>query len=512
MEKENAVERFVAQHADRISGTISCFDRVLFKGYLPLGWPAAMEQFIARQGLRIKDFKQFVLNQSQRLKAHARQMAEAARRPYVHLNGPTRKEDRVREILTQDGVPEGLVAILTAVEACQSFKVIYGKDRPHVVPARRKCLALYFYFLDRELGLLHVRLQTWFPFTIQVCLNGHDWLARKLDRHGVGYRKLDNAFLAIDDPGRAQRFADGFVKRHWPRILSAFARRVNPLMKDLLRDLDYYWVIDQAEYATDVMFYDRAALAGLYPPLLKHAVECFSAEDVMTFLGRKLHPAFAGEMVTAYTRRWPGARIRHRAGRNWIKMYDKHGCVLRIETVLNQPSGFQIRRRGRRRGKTVIDWFPLRKGVADFYRYAEIGRAANHRYLDALAVVQDPTPVHQRLFDLARPVRDHGRTYRGFNPAAEGDLLLFAAVLSGEHLLQGFRNRDLRAALFPPTDPRRDSARVSRLLKCLHLHHLIAKIPRSRRWRITRRGHTTLATVLTLHHQDYPRVLQQAAA
>jgi hypothetical protein len=260
------------------------------------------------------------------------------------------------------------------------------------------------------------------------------------------------------------------------------------------------------------MFRDHAALGGLYPQWLKHAVECFSAEDVMTFLGRKLHPAFAGEVVTGYTRRWPGARIRHRAGRNWIKMYDKHGCVLRVETVLNHPSGFKVRRRGRRRGKRVTDWFPLRKGVADFYRYAEIGLAANHRYLDALAVVRDPTPVHQRLLRLARPVRRQGRSYRGFNPAAEDDLLLFAAVLSGEHLLRGFRNRDLRAALFPPTDPKRDGARVSRLLKRLHVHGLIAKISRSRRWRLTHHGQMTLATVLTLHHRDYPRVFQNIAA
>lgn len=506
------MKRFIAQHADQISGAISCFDRMLFKGYLPLGWSEAMEQFIAGQGLRIKDFKQFVLTQSQRIKVHAQAMAQATRRPYLHLNGPIRKEDRVREILQQDSVTEGLVAILTAVEACQSFKVIPGKSRPRVVPARRKCLAVYFYFLDREFGLLHVRLQTWFPFTVQVCLNGHEWLARQLHRHGIGFQKLDNAFLSIDHPARAQRLADRFVTRNWPRLLSALARRVNPLMKDLLRDLDYYWVIDQAEYATDVMFRDGAALQGLYPEWLKHAIECFSAEEVMTFLGRKLHPAFAGEIVTDYTRRRPGARIRHRAGRNGIKMYDKHGCVLRIETVINQPSGFKCRRRGRRRGKTVTDWFPLRKGVADLYRYAQIGQAANHRYLDALAVVKDPRPIHQRLFHLARPRRAQGRTYRGFNPAAQEDLALFAAILHGEHLLQGFRNRDLRTALFPTPHPQRDSARVSRLLRRLHVHGLIAKIPRSRRWRVTRHGQTLLATVLTLHHQDYPRVFQQTAA
>lgn len=511
-ERENAVERFVARHAAAIAGTLSCFDRILFKGYLPLGWSGAMEQFIARQGLRIKDFKQFVLSQSLRIKRHAQQVAQSAGRPYIHLPGPVRKEELVRQIVQRSGLSEGLIAVLAAVEACQSFKLIPGHGRPRIVPARRKCLTLYFYFLDPQFGLLHVRLQSWFPFTVQICLNGHDWLAHQLDQHGIGYRRLDNAFLQIDDPVRAQHLADAFVQLDWPGILSGFARLANPLISDLLSGLDYYWVIDQAEYATDVIFRNAAALRGLYPELLKHAVEFFSPQDVMAFLGRKLHPAFQKELTTDLTRRLPGARIRHRAGKNVIKMYDKHGCVLRVETVINQPSDFKARRQGRRNGKRVTDWFPLRKGVANLYRYAQISHAANQRYLDALALVDDPTPTHQRLDRLAQPVRHAGRTYRGFNPLAQQDLDLFATLLSGQHHLHGLRNRDVRIALFPSGDPHRNSARTSRLLKRLHVHRLIAKIPRTRRWRVTLRGQAILSTVLTLHHRDYPRALQPNAA
>jgi hypothetical protein len=507
------VKRFIAQHADHITGTISCFDRLLFKGYLPLGWSDAMEKFIARQGLRIKDFKRFVLKQSARIKEHAQALAAQAQRPWIHLHGQVRKEDLVGSILQRDGITEGLVAILTAVEGCQSFKVVPGVGRPRVVPARRKCLAIYFYFLDRELGLLHVRLQTWFPFTIQICLNGHDWLARKLDRHDLAYRKLDNAFLWIEDPSRAQRFADRFVARNWPRILSALARRVNPLMQDLLRDKSYYWVVDQAEYATDVLFRDRAALHGLYDALLKHAIECFRAEDVMTFLGRKLRPNFAGEVLSDFTRRWPGARVRHRVKQNALKMYDKHGSVLRVETVINQPGEFRVRRRRRRRGQLVTDWFPLTKGVAYLYRLAEIGRAANRRYLDALAVVHDPTPIQERLTAVARPVRQDGRSYRGFNPADEQDLRLFAAVLAGRNLLSGFRNRDLRDQLGPDASAARTtSAHVTRLLKRLHVHGFIAKIPHSHRWRLTAHGQSVLTIILRLYQSPPPTIFTELAA
>ena len=78
-------------------------------------------------------------------------------------------------------------------------------------------------------------------------------------------------------------------------------------------------------------------LRALHARLLRHATLCLRAEDVLTFLGRKLHGKFAGEILNDWKRRWPGARVKHAMKANWIKMYDKHGCVLRVETVINDP-------------------------------------------------------------------------------------------------------------------------------------------------------------------------------
>jgi hypothetical protein len=361
-----------------------------------------------------------------------------------------------------------------------------------------------------------VRIQTWFPFTVQVCLNGHEWLARKMDRYGIGYQKLDNAFLCIEDCKRAQRFADGFVRKNWPRVLSVLARKVNPLLEDLLKGFSYYWVTEQAEFATDVIFKDRASLKVLYQQLLKHATVCFSAEDVLSFLGKKLHGNFTGEVHTHYKKRWPGARVKHRIGHNGIKMYDKHGIVLRIETVINRPYAFKVRRRGKRDGKQVIGWFPMAKGVANLYRYAEVCVAANRRYLDALACVADPSQAQESLRNLAGPLRKDGRSYRGFNPALEEHSRLFAAIMRGEHAIMGFRNADICRQLFKPAkdqhQKRRQSARVSRLFKRLHVRGLIAKIPRSRRWRLTRQTHAIMSMVLMLHSEKYPQLFMNQAA
>ena len=236
---------------------------------------------------------------------------------------------------------------------------------------------------------------------------------------------------------------------------------------------------------------------------------------MLTFLGRKLHGGFAGEILNEWKRRWPGARVKHWMKGNWIKMYDKHGCVLRVETVINDPYEFKVRRRAGRRGRRTLGWHPLPKGVAFLPRYATVSAAANHRYLEALAVVDDSAPAHRALDRLAHPVRDHhGRSSRAFNPAAAADLAIFAAVLRGEHTLHGFRNRDVRTQLFgaaATTDPRR-SAQVSRVAKRLHVRGLVAKIPRSRRWRVTQLGHAVMSAAVLLREDDFPNVFVKTAA
>jgi hypothetical protein len=509
---------FIDKHAAKITGTLSCFDRVLIKGYLPICSAEGMMAFLSRQGILLKEFKSFAPQQAKQLKAHAESLARRLGRPYRYLpNGGIRKEDVVGEILRTDPVEEGLICVLAAVEGCRSFRIAYREGCPRLRSARRKCLCLYFYYLDRAFGLMHVRIQTWLPLDIQVCLNGHDWLARKMDRHGLAYRRVDNAFHWLADLSRAQRFADRFTDLNWPRILHAFARRVCPLLKDLLASMEYYWVVDQAEYATDVLFKDRASLKGLYEKLLLHATLCFSAEDVLTFLGRKLHGNFAGEVLNDCKKRLPGARIKHRMKSNWIKMYDKHGLVLRIETVINHPYEFKVRRMGRRKGQEVMGWYPMTKGVGRFYRYAEVAAAANRRYLEALAAVDDPAQAVRKLTKLCKPATYGGRKRRGLHPLRKDDRELFRAVLRGEHAVGGFCNRDIAKHLLPgrstdPAERRRQSARITRRIQLLRAHGLVAKIPRSRRYRLTSLGLTLMTASVYLHDKTMPELIRQLAA
>jgi|CXWL01.1.fsa_nt_gi hypothetical protein len=511
------MEQFIVKHQDKITGMISCFDRLLLKGYLPISHPDGMEAFLRRKGVLLKEFKAFASNCSESLKRSADEKARKAGRLFQYLNSPIRKEEKAREIAERDGITEGLVCIFSIVEACQSFKLKYGEGCPRLTSSTPRCLCLYFYFIDREFGLMHLRLQTWFPFTVQIYLNGHDWLARKMSQHGIGYQQVENAFIRIDDCRRAQRFADHFVNKKFPRILEAMARKANPLLKDLLHGMEHYWVIDQAEYATDILFKDRAALKDLYPQLLRHATVCFSAEDVLTFLGRKLNGNFQGEVMNSFKKRWPGARVKHRMKGNWIKMYDKHGCVLRIETVINHPYEFRVRRQGVRHGERVMGWYPMAKRVGNLYRYAEVCLSANRAYLEALAVVDDPSDAYRLIHQVCEPVTRNGRQRRGLNPLRQDDAALFAAVLRGEHFIHGFRNRDIATHLgirLPENlhERKRQSARVTRFIQLLHAHHLIAKIPRSRRYRLTPRGATLMSAAVYLYNENLYAIIKDKAA
>jgi hypothetical protein len=507
------MERFLGQHEGRVLGVLSGFDRVLFRGTLPsISHLAGLEAFMAAYRVLYKDFGAFVQRLSRHIKAHAEAMARQQGRQFRYLpSSADSKEELAQKIQHEEGIEAGLVCVLACVEPCQTYSVLRDRKTKtiRVVPAQRKCVHLYFYFVDREFGLMHVRLQTWLPFTIQVCVNGREYLARCMDRAGMKYEQRDNCFASIEDLPRAQKMLDRLTERRWEKFLNVYARRVNPLL-DATFGFDvhgYYWTMRQSEYATDVMFRDAASLREIYPHLVHHAIEGLSCEDVLRFLGRRTDRRFCGEVTSDVIKRIEGIRVKHRVEENSIKMYDKEGSVLRIETTINDPRRFKVRRRVTRKGQAVLCWVPMRKGLADIARRVEICRAANERYLQALAGVGLPQPV-AKTFDPVnqRIVRD-GRPYRALQPMNREEAAVFRVLLRGEFLLQGFRNKDVRRAMDPTAerdaDSRRQaSGRITRLLRLLRAHAMIRKVPTTRYYRVTPKGKQVMTTALKLRDAD----------
>jgi hypothetical protein len=504
------VHRFIHRHAQRITGILSGFDRLVLRGTLrQITYAAGMFLFLCYRRILLKDAGEFFQSSTELLREASLEAARRLRRPVIYIaSSKTDKESTARRIAAKDGVREGLVCVLEAVEPCRSFEIFRNRDRKRLelVSRWRKCKFLYHYWIDPVFGFMNARIQTWFPFDVQICLNGREWLARKLDAASIGYERRDNCFPAIDDLSRAQKLMDQQLRIHWPSHLGRIATQLNPAHDKIFQDfhLGYYWSVHQSEWATDLMFQDPGSLAQIYPGLVRHGMTNLSSGDVMRFLGQKVHGGFQGQIVSDFKDRPEGIRIKHRVNANSIKLYDKQGSVLRAETTINDAAGIKVFRpkEGDPRGELALR--PLRQGIADLHRRAQVSHAANGRYLDALASADTSTPASHFLDGLDQPTDLNGHRVRGLRAWSANDLALFKAVSRGEFSINGFRNVDLDRILNGerPEDPmerRRRSARTTRQIRLLRAHKLIQKVPRSRRYHLSPRGREILSTLLALH-------------
>src|SRR5437016_5703821 len=321
-ESDNVLNPFVQKHHADVIGVLRGFDRLRLAGtFRALYHPPVMEKYIQKTGFLLKDFKQLMLQITGQIKAATQQIAQRAGRPLTYLSSSqVRKEQVAREIAQKDGVSSGLIAILSCVEPCRTYTV-GGNPQSKMLEAHLglgKCLHYYFYHFHPVFGFMHLRLQSWFPFLIHICLNGRNWLARQ-------------------------------------------------------------------------------RTAQLYPRLVHHGIKSFGSRDVLRFLGHK-PPAngvgkFAGELHSRLKHRTEGLRIKHFVNGNSLKLYDKQGSVLRVETTINHPEEFKVWRARENDPEQKKAWCELRRGVADLPRHAHVSHAANERYLRALAVVDEQTPL-----------------------------------------------------------------------------------------------------------------------
>jgi hypothetical protein len=513
------VERFIQRHQPSVTGTLSGFDRIRFRGTLRLiANDRGLGALLAYLGVLLKDFKEYAMGLSERLKTASLTLAEAAGRPVRYLaSSLVRKEDLARQIAREDRIATGLICVLTAVEPCWSFHVRRDPEQKKLVleSSWRKCLHLYHYHIHPTLGFMHARVQSWFPFNIHICINGREWLARQMDRARLGYQRRENCFTHLADASGAQRLFDEQLTSDYSAMLDGIVPLVHPAHERMFasRPMDYYWSADETEWASDVMFKDHATLAALYPQLLRHGIQDLSSRDVLRFLQQKvpagggIYGQFRGEVVSDLKHRPEGIRIKHRVNANSIKMYDKQGSVLRVETTINNTRDFKVWRQPENQPQANLSWQRMRKGVADLHRRAEVSQAANRRYLDAMADVKDSTPLRQLAEPLCQRVNFKGRPARPLNPLSESDATLLSHIARGEFILNGFRNRDIRTLLFPTpvngSDPqRRQSAKVTRLLRLLRAHGLIHKVPKTHRYQLSPKGRTAITALLAARQAD----------
>jgi hypothetical protein len=363
------------RYDDRIAGVLSCYDRVVVTGTLPTACYAdGMTRFLYASGIRIFDYPEFASALRDRVRERAVSVAAEAGVAIEHVSrSHIRKEAIVARVLEQRGDRPGLVHVLSAMEACPAYKPWHDKQthRTYVRPDSGKCLHYYFYFMDAELGLVYLRVPTWSPFRLQFYCNGHSWLARRLAAEDIGFTAADNAFVRIDNWQRAQDLADDFSPDLLHRVLDRYAALCCPVL-DVFGQ-SYHWSLMQVEYATDLVFRSATTLKPLYEQLARESVLSVKAEQIATFLGRQITPQLAQEVGSQFSTRIEGTCIKHRYGASSVKMYDKFGSVLRIETTTNDVSFFKHHRKvEHRQGPPTRALAPVKKSIYSLIDLREI--------------------------------------------------------------------------------------------------------------------------------------------
>lgn len=516
---------FVQKHQTDVIGVLHGFDRLRLSGtFRALYHPPVMEKYIQKAGFLLKDFKQLMLQITGQIKSATQQIAERTGRPLTYLSSSqVRKEEVARQIARRDGVSSGLIAIISCVEPCRTYTV-GGNPQTKKLEAQlglRKCLHYYFYHFHPVFGFMHVRLQSWFPFLIHICLNGRNWLAQQMTGLGMRYEQQDNCFTWIEDVARAQRLLDEQLNTPWTAELKKLVLENHPTYRAICRpmDLSYYWGACESEYATDVMFAREQRLAQLYPRLVHHGIKSFGSRDVLRFLGHK-PPAngvgkFAGELHSSLKHRPEGLRIKHFVNGNSLKLYDKQGSVLRVETTINHPKEFKVWRATENDPEQKKAWRVLRRGVADLPRRAQVSHAANERYLSALAVVDEKTPLSKEAQTICQRLRKDGQSYRALNPWSVQDARLLEIVNRGEFAINGFRNRDVRTLLFSTKgteqEQKRRAGAITRKIRLLRAHGLIRKVSGTHRYVVSEKGRRIITALLTARQADIEQLTALAA-
>jgi hypothetical protein len=521
--RSTLVKTFLSRFGALIVAVLSGFDRLRFRGLSRLlSNPRGVYSYLFQHDLFLKEYAAHTQQLTRTLVQGTEALARAEGISIHYLNSPNSdKEATALDIARRRGLTSGRIAILSCVEGCRTFRIrknLRGHIELRAEPAR--CQHFYHYFLHEELGLCYVRLQSWFPFTIRIGLNGREWLCRQLQRQKIGYRRQENLLVAVDNWQHAQELLDAQLRTDWPALLNGLTAQTNPLwpyLRDVAR-VPYYWVTEQSEWATDILFRSADELARLYPRLTRHCLDVLGCRDVLRFLGRRV-PAegfgrVQGEVTIDYRQRREGLRAKLWYGTNALKIYDKFGCGLRLETTINQANGFQVYRAKEGEPSGALAWLPLRKGVADLYRQAEVSQRANERFAASLATIAEATPLGPLLAPLGRPVIENGRRFRALNPLVGADGELLRTVARGEFLVQGLRNRDVRVALFGQTDDaalrRKQAAAVTRQLRLLRAHGLLIKVPKTQRYQVSAAGRRILTALLSAQAADASRLAAAA--
>lgn len=498
----------IEQNKEKINGILETFDRMIINGYLlNLCNYRQFLYYLIQNDIKLKDFDKFALEQTSLLCNHIDSYIKENEVETIYLNsGKIDKNDIVMQELEKNPNKKGLIASLSAVEICNtmSVKPNHETQKLEVTSRPTKCKHYYFYYNDSEFGLMYLKIQTWFPYNVQIYINGREYLSKLFDKNDIKYEMYNNSFSYIENFEKAQKLADGILNQKISDSFDGLIEKINihlPKIKEIFSH-SYYWCIDQCEFATDINFKSRDDLSLFYKTLVETTYFAFSSEDIYSFFGRnisKIHNFSKGEIVSDLRHRYQGYRIKFKINNNQIKMYDK-GNNLRIEVTINNPKDFKVLKIKENYETGEItetkEWIPMGKSISNLYRYVEISKNITKRYIDALPNINANEISLNEIKKISTRKEADNKVYSAFNILNEDTLNLFDEISKGEYLINGFSNKFIRKNLYKNSEDKKLINKTTRTLSKLKAHGIIKKVARKNKYYLTTDGRKIITSIL----------------
>lgn len=499
----------IKQNEDKINGIFESFDRIIINGYLlNLCNYKQFLYYLIQNNIKLKDFDKFALEQTSSLCDNIENYVNSNNAKIHYLNsGKIDKDSYAKNIFEQNPDKKGLIVALSTVELCNTMTVKPNKETKKLEISSRatKCKHYYFYYNDEEFGWMFLKIQTWFPYNVQIYINGREYCSKLFDKNNIKYEMYNNSFSYIEDFDQAQKIANGILNKKISDSFDGLVSNINNHLPNIesIFSHSYYWCIDQCEFATDINFKSRDDLSLFYKTLVETTYFTFSSEDIYSFFGRnisKIHNFTKGEIVSDLRHRYQGYRIKFKINNNQIKMYDK-GNNLRIEVTINNPRDFKVLKTETNDDTGEIietkKWVPMGKTIVNLYRYAEISKSITKRYVEALPDIdiENKVPISD-IEELSSTIIINGRRYTGFNILNYDTTKLLSIISSGEYLINGFSNKLIRKKYFDENVTQKDINKMTRLIAKLRAHGIIKKVARKNKYYLTTKGRRIINSIL----------------
>jgi len=262
------------QNKEKINGVLETFDRMIINGYLlNLCNYRQFLYYLIKNNIKLKDIDKFALSQTESLCNNIESYVKKNKAEIHYLNsGKINKDEFVQSIFDRKENKEDLITVLSTVEVCNTMTVKpnHKTKKLGVTSHPTKCKHYYFYYNDSEFGWMYLKIQTWFPYNVQIYINGREYLSKIFDKVNIKYEMYNNSFSYIEDFDKAQELADQILNKKISDSFDGLVSQINNHLPNIesIFNHSYYWCINQCEFATDINFKSREDLSIFYKKLV----------------------------------------------------------------------------------------------------------------------------------------------------------------------------------------------------------------------------------------------------